>query len=262
MIAEIDIFVITHNNLGITINCLDALYNNTDPDVFNLIVLDDSTDLTPVYMELFQKEHSNMRYIGIDDHSIGGAAKLDIGMAQTDAEFVVGMSNSIMVEPRWLNMPLDIMKTRPEIGGVGPKDIMPNGMIGNAGVIIGEGKVVCIGANEPGYRYSFIYEVDAIGCGVFRRKAVESIGGWERKGYIPYGTMDDIDMSLLLKEKGWKIVYCGYSCIVHKNAATRGTLPDYPQRIAKNRALFESRWGSYLSRETLPPCKVWTLGGN
>ncbi len=73
--------------------------------------------------------------------------------------------------------------------------------------------------------------------------------------------MDDIDTSLLLKEKGWRIIYCGQGVILHKHSATRKDNPEQQERVAENKKRFGERWGEILSRP-LPPVKVWTIGGD
>ncbi len=259
MTSEVDIFVIAHNHLELTIECLDALYANTEIG-FKLTVIDDSTDLTPLYMEQFQKEHDNVQYIKLDDPNLSGGQKGNLVMSKTNLDYIIPMSNSITVEPRWLDVPLALIKNYPDIGAVGFKDVTIHGLISNAGIVIGKNQVVCVGVGELGYRYNFIYEVDAIGCGIFNRKALVSIGGYDQ-GYVPYGGIEDVEVSLLLKEKGWKILYCGFSTVVHKHGSTMKESPEYSHRLAKNKQIFESRWHSLIERKEIPPLKVWNIGG-
>ncbi len=247
---EFDVFLITHNHLELTINCVEALYKNTDDSPFRLTVLDDSTDLTPEYFKRLSKEKDNIQYLNPGRPFKNVDEMYNLGLANTDCPFVVVLNNSGMVERGWIGSALAIMKKDAKIGVVGFKVVKwPTGVIENAGVLLYGGEVRSIGLDEPGHRYSFIYKVDAVGTStcLFRREAIKD--GFDWSYYLPFGGFEDIDYCLSLKQKGWEIVYCGYGAVYHDGARTRRQDPAFWDKFNENKRRFQLRWKHLLDRD-------------
>ncbi len=248
---ELDVFLVTHNHLELTIKCVDALYKNTAEFPFRLNVLDDSTDLTPQYFERLSKEKDNIQYLNpgrpfknIDDI-------YNYGLPRTDCPYVVVLNNSCMVERGWIGSALQIMKRDDKVGAVGFKTLhWPSGTIENAGVLLFDNEVRNIGLDEAAHLYSFVYKVDAVGASacLFRREAIKE--GFDFSYYMPFGGYEDIDYCLSLKQKGWEIMYCGYGAVYHDGAATRGRDPAFWDKFNENKKRFAIRWRHLLDRDS------------
>jgi GT2 family glycosyltransferase len=244
---EFDVLLLTYNRLELTINCVNALYKNTDYP-FRLTVIDDSTDLTPEYFERLCRERDNIQFLHEDQHFENWDKKFNLGLEKTDCPFVVMLGNSNLVEHSWISSGLELIKRDPDIGVVGFKTVYPNGLIQNAGIFVCDNDVRCIGGGEPGHRYSFTYEVDAVGGNVclYRREVFEEVP-FDFSYYLPYAGHIDIDHCLTLKERGWKVYYCG-SGVVYHTEGTREQFPDFYTKEKECKKRFQVKWKHLVER--------------
>lgn len=247
-----DVLLITHNNLGQTIQCVESLYEHTASFAFHLTVLDDSTDVTPHWFEWFKKQgHDNIQVLHSNKPFKAPDEILNVGLKNTSCPFVVVLTNSTQVRRSWIGSALKIMEGKQDVGVVGFKTIKakPNGLIENAGLLLYDNEARSIGLDEEADLYSYIYEVDAVGCSccLFRREAVKD--GFDYSAYLPFGGFEDIDFCLQLKERGWKIIYCGYGSVKHNGAVTREKDPDYWDKFYENKKRFTARWKHLLDRK-------------
>lgn len=246
---DFDVFLITHNHLNVTMGCIEALYKNTTEFKFRLTVLDDSTEETPLYFKRIAREKGNIQYLNPGHPFTGVDEMWNLALSKTDCPLFVVMTNSTMVEPMWIGSALKIMEKHKRVGVVGFKTVKMNGTIENAGVLLYGGEARNIGLDEPGHRFSFVYDVDAVGanCCLFRREAIN--GGFDFSYYLPFGGFDDIDYCLQLKQRGWTIIYCGYGAVYHNGAATRFEDPAYWEKFNENKKRFVARWKHLLDRD-------------
>lgn len=245
---EFDVFLMSHNNHRLAVNCVDALYENTKHD-FRLTILDDSNDFTTQYLAWLAKEKDNVNYIHQDKPFDNPGQMMSLALAQTDCPYIVTLNNSCRVEPGWIGSALNIMGKHKDVGVVGFKMVRGNGLIENAGVLLYGGEVRNIGMDEAGHRFNYIYEVDAVGMAacLFRREMLSY--GYDSAYYLPFAGFDDLDLCLRIKEK-WKIIYCGYGVVYHDGAATRGKDPAFWEKFYENKRRFSLRWKHLLDRET------------
>ncbi|KKL61187.1 hypothetical protein LCGC14_2197800, partial [marine sediment metagenome] len=215
---EFDVVLLTHNKIDVTIGCLDALYQNTSKP-FNLIVIDDSTDLTPQYFDTFCKDHDNVDYVHTEVKS--GNHAFDIGARRALSDYVVIMTNSSRVEPEWERDPLAYLNNDGRIGLIGIKLLYPNGLIWHAGIGFANSIPTHIGRSEPGHRYTHVRPVQAVNfsVGFFRKEVLLKSLTFDE--YIPFRSFDDTDVCLTIREMGWEIVYCGTSTAYHIESPTR-----------------------------------------
>ena len=255
---DFDIILLTHNHLEQTIKCVDAIYNNTTDFSFRLTVSDDSTDSTPEYFRKLNKY--NLQFLHSDKPFEDFDKVLNFGIQNTDCGFVVALTNSTLVEPGWISYALDLIKNNPDIAIVGVKSVKPNGLIENAGIFVCDNDVMCVGTDEPGHRYSFIYDVDAVGgnCCLYRRELIKDGFGTSFSYYLPFSGHTDIDHCLTLKSQGWRIVYCGNGAVYHFGAYTRGLNKDFCDKENEDKKRFRARWQHLLNRnynEVMPSIK-------
>jgi len=247
MADEIDIILITHNNLGSTITCIDSIYENTKDIPFRLTVIDDSTDLTPTWLWQFHSQHDNLNAIFPKEKITHGNQAWNIGLKNTTNEFVVLMTNSVTVEPYWLDFALDYMKGTPKVGAIGFKIIFPTGIIECAGITFTLALIpVGLGGGEAPQGRTYLKDVDAVGfCTVLcRREAVT--GSLDETTYLGFKEIEDLDTCFGIKKAGWRIVYCGYGSVIHRSRLTRGT--DNASAY-ENYKRFYKKWHKYLEAQ-------------
>ncbi len=242
-VKNFDVILTTHNNLELTIKSIKALYAFTTVP-FHLIVVDDSTDLTPLYIERLQKEHNNITLIHSSEPYKEGNQLFNIGLKHAKYDFVATVMNSVMVEPDWERVALQFMYEHPEVGIVGLKQLLPWGRIESAGIAFDGYRPIDLGRDHPGHRFVALFERDAVAwaLAILRKEAVN--GNLPEGIYHPFKGWDDIDNCFVLREKGFKVYYCGYGCGIHETRATRGSDTEEAINLNKqNCETFCKRWG-------------------
>ena len=239
----LDVMVPAHGRLDLTMQCFEALYAYTTSP-FHLIVADDSTDLTPLYMNQFCKEHDNVTYIHSDVPYKSGNQFFNRALAHCKTPFMATVMNSVKVEPHWEMGGLQVMHGNPEVGIVGFKCLLPDGSIESAFIKMNKWLPCDVGRGEPGHRLAFVTEAEAVQW-AFALLRVEAVKGkLEENTFHGFRGWDDIDNCFVVKKAGWKIFYCGTSVGYHAPRATRGSNSEKASRENReNGEIFYKRWG-------------------
>lgn len=260
--SPIDIIVPAHNKFWMTAFCIENLYLYTQLP-FHLIVVDDSTDLTPLYMAKLKKEKSNITYIHSNEPYKEGNQFFNAALEKCRYDYVATVMNSIIVQPDWELVAVEILKGTPQVATVGLKCLMPWGTIESAGITIQNAKDYSAITTEDGPMTSGLYPVD-IGrgmpahllCNSYEREAVQwafaihrreaLIGNLEEGIFNGFRGWDDIDNCFALRKAGWKIYFCGSGVGYHYPRSTRGVEllnVDEMNKNKENGRIFRTRWG-------------------
>ena len=240
---KIDVLVITHNHLELTMNCLITLYKHTAAP-FHLIVLDDSTDLTPIWLQQFSKEHENMTVVHTGTPYKNGNQIFEKAFTLCKTPYLATVMNSVRVEPDWEIGVLQLFNSDPNIGCVGCKCLFPNGLIESAGIKMVKYLPCDIGRDMPGHRLSLIYDSNAVQWAFAVVRVEAAKGQLDVEGYHGFRGWDDIDNCLVLRKNGWKVFYCGTSVGIHEPRATRGNNGDLAAKENReNGQYFYKKWG-------------------
>ena len=246
---KFDVIVISHNRQDLTMGCLNNLYSHTS-NPFHLIVIDDSEDLTPMYLEKVKQERKNITVIHSDIPYKSGNQIFNIGFTNMKTPYVATVMNSVNVEPDWDVVGMNILEAEPKVGLIGFKCLFPNGLIESAGVKMNKWLPTDIGRDEPGHRMSMVYDVEAIQW-AFALMRKEAVAPLEEDIFHGFAGWDDIDNSFVVKKRGWEILYCGLGVGYHTPRATRGSEElEVTRKNQENGEIFYKRWGlwdEYLS---------------
>lgn len=254
-VDEIDVVVPCHNRIEQTIPCVETLYENTTAK-FHLIVVDDSTDkMTPIFWKEQQKKHDNITYLHPKIDYKEGNEYLNVAFTRAKTQYVACIGNSIRVEPEWEVVALNLFKDDPGIGIVGFKNLFGvpqmgiTGTIESAGITMAGYTPVDIGRDLYSHRQSSIYECPAVQWAfcMVRKEAVcdkNGVPNLPTGVYNGFKGWDDIDNCLVLRNRGWKVVYDGYGVGYHHPRATRATMTDEGHdQNRQNARVFYKRWG-------------------
>jgi GT2 family glycosyltransferase len=217
---KLDVCVISHNHVELIITCLKTLYAHTRTP-FHLIVIDDSTDLTPLWLTQFCKEHDNVTYIHSSTPYKTGNQIFLKAFDHCKTPYMATVMNSVKVDPDWELGALQVMDSDPKIGVVGLKCLLPNGTIESASIHMQKWLPCDMGRGLPGHRFSLTHPVDAVQW-AFAIVRVEAGKALEPDVFNGFRGWDDIDNCFTLKKNGWKIFYCGQGVGYHEPRATRG----------------------------------------
>ena len=251
-VQPFNVILPTHSHLKLTMDCIGALYANTALP-FHLIVVDDSTDLTPLYFQELQKEHDNITFLHSDTPYKSGNQFFNIALQHCQHPFVATVMNSVCVEPDWELMALQILKTSPKVGIVGIKCLLPNGLIESVGLTFRGHIPLDLGRGRPGYAIPWNYEAIAVqwACAFLRK---EAIGILEENTYHGFVGWDDIDNCMVVREKGWTIMACGQGVALHNPRATRGNnAAEVTIKNRQNAEKFLKRWGFWKQFRKVEP---------
>lgn len=256
--TPIDIIIPAHNHLGLTIKCIDALYKYTISP-FHLIVVCDSTDLTPLYFAQLLKQHDNITYLHHDVPYKTGNQFFNEALTHCKYEFVATVMNSMTVEPDWELVGIEILKSDPKIATIGLKCLFPWGTIESAGISFNAFIPTDIGVHLPAHRLSSAYEVQAVQWAFAIHRKAALIGNLEDYTFHGFVGWDDIDNCFVLRKKGWKILYSGVGVGYHEPRASRGRDDEEGGRLNRENAVtFWKRWGYW---EQYPQCHNLNLNG-
>jgi GT2 family glycosyltransferase len=239
----LDVCVIAHDNIELTISCLKTLCKNTRSP-FHLIVVDDSTDLTPLYMNQFCKEHDNVTYIhSTVPYKTGNQIFLK-ALDNCRTKYMATVMNSTRVEPDWEMVAVQVLDGDPKIGVVGLKCLQKDGTIESAYIAMDRWTPCDAGKGMPGHRLCFTHEVQAVqwAFAVVRVEAAKAV----LEPFVFHGFVgwDDIDNCFCMKKAGWKIFACGAGAAYHDTRATRGSnSEEVARKNTENGQLFYKRWG-------------------
>ena len=237
----LDIILLTHNRLENTLQCIDALYGNTQVP-FQITVIDDSTDLTPIYLSGLIKERGNVRVVNPDVVISSANQAINIGLKQTQSNPVLFLCNSTFVEPDWLPLSLKLMENIEKVGLVGFKLLFPfTSVIIEAGDhVYPDTKRVNMGRGLASHKYTHIRQVNAIGWAaiLINREALPK-NGLEEDYYLGFVGVDDFDNCLEIKKRGWNIIYNGYGVVYHQLGRSES---NNWADVAENNRRFIERW--------------------
>lgn len=210
----VSIIVVNYNGKEFLKDCLDSLHNlNYQTDKLEIIMVDNgSSDNSLDYTE---KKFPAVKIIINNKNNYTKANNLGIKAAKGD--YIALINNDIKVDKNWSAELIRIINTDVKIGAVGSKILFMDGAIQS----VGHQEYPDFYWGDIGFKeedegqYSNYREVVSIcGCSVlYRRECLEDIGFLDEDFNM---FMEDVDMGIRCRKKGWKIVTCPESIIYHK----------------------------------------------
>ena len=173
----------------------------------------------------------------------------NFGAQQARGEYLVFLNNDTQVVDRdWLGALLE-QAQRPEVGAVGARLHYPDGRIQHAGLVLGIGGVAdhaFRGLPSPAVTYfglaTVVRNVSAVtaACMMVPRRVFEEVRGFDERLQV---ALNDVDLCLRLRQRGYLIVYTPRAHLYHHESATRGRLhPPADEELVWN------RWGDLIRR--------------
>ncbi len=114
---KISLVTLCYNQLeNATVPMLNSLYRYTDPESFELIIVNNaSTDGTKEFLENFKKEKNNVKVIN-NEANLGFSAGMNSGMREAQGDFIFLLNNDLLFTPNWLNKLVAILEENKKIG--------------------------------------------------------------------------------------------------------------------------------------------------
>ena len=219
----VSIIIPAYNQFSYTYNCLKSIKNHTEKEIaYEVIIADDrSPDLI------------------------------------VKGKYILFLSNDTQVQENWLQPLVELIEKDDTIGAVGPKLVLKNGKLQEAGGIVWKGASAwSYGKNcHPALpEFNYVKEVDYIsGAALMVKRAIwEKLGGFD--DFFSPAYYEDIDLCFSIRKLGYKVIYQPASVVVHFEGITNGTniSEGQKQHQAINKKRFYAKWKDTLEKEHYP----------
>jgi GT2 family glycosyltransferase len=209
---DVDIIVLDLDGGTMLEDCLASLRAQTVPA--RLIVVDNGSSL-PVRDRLAHIEAVIIRA----DRNLGFAGGANLGLRQSDAEYVALVNNDVVLDPDWLRELRGALDRDPQLGAVQSIIRRPDGRIDGAGIDVSDGTFRQIGYGEVvGAPLAVPWGVSATAT-LYRRAAIGDRFFSEQL----FAYYEDVELSARLRAAGWRIAVLPIVLATHQGSqsATR-----------------------------------------
>ena len=234
---QADVVFLTHNNSDMSLECLDALKENTHHP-FRLIWIDNGSELAH-YDRVRQKVEEFNHIIHKFDDNRFYARAVNQGIIMSNAKYVVTLSNDVLVTHGWLGKLLSIMENNPKIGLLSPLTDKIGSYICRANFAVRKWKLpvngsYCTQINKLPERHGNTLNSISMFCSVIRNELIEKIGLLDERFFI-LGNDDDYCDRVRLA--GFETALCLNCFVYHKHSVTKDLIfrPGSIERMAIKR---------------------------
>jgi len=244
----IDVIMLSYNNLELTRQAIESLYAHTNYP-FRLIVVDNaSDDGTQEYLKSLK--YPNLTLVLEQERDSGYCEGMNKGLKEVKSEiYGVVQNDMIFFEDNWLRELVLTINSDPKIGIVSCKLLYPDGTIQFGGGTFDQfGNWYHVGRGKPKLLCSTLREIPATTSALMlvRKQAFSHFD----ESYIGVASWNDIDMSLRVRQAGWKIVYCPFAEVIHLESKTAlADMREFQKQWTNNSKLFYSRWLEFLKKD-------------
>lgn len=268
------IIVVTHNNLQTyTQPCLETLLKTTDPNLHEIILVDNgSTDETLEWIEEQRTHHPQLKLFA-NKKNLGFAAGNNRGLQQALGDVIILLNNDTLLPPGWIEPLITPFEEHPTLGLLGPV----TNHIGSFQQITLPGYDTTHTWQDAAIRYmkrhsGTLIDIPSICffCVAISRRCLDSVGLLDEQ--FRCGNFEDDDYCARVLQHGLRIAYTDASFVWHYGGATLAQLSQKTQSATwyKNKCYYTAKHGQaplLTSRartglniiktllETLPDCE-------
>lgn len=208
----IDIIVPFHNQVELTLKCIDSIERYTSD--YHLITIDNYSDIPTRVRILLRLSELSYRTGLTYNHvfnktNLGYIKAINQGLGGLDGDFCVLLNNDAEVVEGWVEKLIGPMREDKSIGGVGPVTTDPTCWQGRE-------------KRNVGWRILPPSAMLAFFCVMFRREVIEEVGFLDEDFGVGY--CEDDDYCQRVKKAGWKLALNSDLIIPHKAHSTFNTL--------------------------------------
>ena len=264
----VSIVIPTRDRVELLSMCVNSILEKTAYPHYQIVVVDNgSTDEKALaYLGSIAKDE-RVKVIRADI-PFNYSALNNLGVAQTDGEYLVLMNNDIEItQTDWLEEML-AFACQPDIGCVGAQLWYPNNTLQHGGVVLGIGGVAShahkgIPRGNFGYfgRASAHQMFSAVtaACLMIRKSTYQAVDGFDETLKVAY---NDVDFCLKVRAQGLRNLYNPFASFIHHESASRGSDQEgsNQQRLAAEAAIMKQRWGALIADDPAYSPNLTLLG--
>ncbi len=214
----VSIITVNYNGKHLLEGCFDLLLAlNYPKNRLEIIMVDNGSQDSSI--EYVKGRYPKIKIIknALNNYCMAG----NQGVRQAKGKYVVLLNNDTRVEENWLVELIRVIEQDKSIGAVSSKVLLMGGRIDT----IGHQEMPNYYWSDKGHnekdtgQYDKIEEVSSLcGCAVlYRKSALEEVGDFD-EDFNMY--MEDVDISIRLKNKKWRLFYVPASIVYHKHHGT------------------------------------------
>lgn len=222
---KLSIIIVNYNSADLLEDCLNSLRYLSETESFEIIVYDNG-DFEPQF-ENIKGLFPKAVYLE-ENNKISYAAANNKAAQKATGETLLFLNPDTIVKGKAVESLLNFLESKPECGAVGPRLINGNNVVefsyAKDPSILSEFLLKYLRRLPSPLRHKIFRtdktkEVDAItgAALMIRRKAFDEAGGFDEE-YPLY--LEDFDLCLKIRRKGWKIYFFHEAEIVHFLGAT------------------------------------------
>lgn len=228
--------------------CVYALFVNTNPKLLNKVYLinDCNDTFTTNCLNNLKAKYGNKIVIKQNSKNLGFIKTVNRGLKSSTADYVLLLNSDCLLAKNSIGKLIDHLKANPSIGLICP-------LASNAANL-----TIPIPAGWNYTQIDALLEKHFLGqnfdactivgnCLMITRQCIDKVGCLDEAYGTGYGEETDYQFKTI--SKGFKAKVAIDTFVFHKSEASFGKSKEKQARLAKNRALFFSRWGDQYKAE-------------
>lgn len=226
---KVSIIIPTKDKSQILKKCIDSIYNKTDYDNYEIIVIDNNSQEEDTFnlLKYYKRNYDSFYYYRLECE-FNFSYINNFAISKSTGEYIVLLNNDTeIITEEWIKNMIGYA-SQDHIGCVGAKLLYPNRTIQHCGVVTGVGGVamhayVESGENIPGYfgRLIGVYDWSCVtaACLMIKKEKFEKIKGLDENLKVAY---NDVDLCLKSVESGYYNVVLPNVKLLHYESLSRG----------------------------------------
>lgn len=221
---KVSIIIPMRDRVDLLARCLESVTRETTYAPYEIIIVDNDSELAETKAYLAGLKHKVLRYGGPFNFS----AINNFAVEQTDSPWLLFLNNDTeVIERDWLTIMAEHIQ-RPEVGAVGPRLLYPDDTVQHGGIVVGVGGIAehafrGFPAEAPGVcrqlQVTRNYSAVTGACLLTRRDVFHKVRGFDEER-LPV-TFNDVDLCLKIRREGYLVVYTPFATLYHHESGTR-----------------------------------------
>ncbi len=219
--GRLTVVVLNYNGRALLETMLASLARQTCEDFGTVVVDNGSSDDS---LDFLAEHWPSVQVVALE-RNVGVTAALNIGLRSSAGEYVALFNNDMELEPDCLGELMRALVLHREAGSATPKmlDFVDRAVIDGAGDLLswrGGGRRRGHGERDNG-QYEEEQEIFGAcgGSAIYRRAALEAVGGFDEAYFAYY---EDIDWAFRAQLAGFRCRYVPSAVLYHRGSATLG----------------------------------------
>ena len=247
---KVSIIVLMWNKGLMTLKCLKSLIERSDYENLEIFVVDNFSNLNErdvVVSYINSLADTRVRYVR-NGSNLGFAGGMNVGIRESDGDFVVLLNNDTEVSPGWIWRSLKHFYRNPKLGLLGPST---NNCGNEARVRLRQDEYNWLAevTQRFNFRESRILKVRTLAffCTFIPRSMIETVGELSEDFLIGY--FEDDDYCRRIEQINHEIGIARDIFVFHFMGASFDTLDSIERNeiFLRNRMVYESKWGKWTS---------------